>query len=134
MIHAIDTNILLDIFLPDPEFGPASRALLAQLARKGDCMICDVVYAELSAVFPSRQLLDDALGTLRITFESLQPDAAQAAGLSWKKYRTAGGSRVRIIADFLIGAHAAIQADCLCTRDRGFYRQYFPQLKVIEPA
>lgn len=133
MIHAFDTNILFDIFLPDPEFGPASREFLTGLGRENKCVVCDVVYAELAAVFPSRHVLDDALETLRVTFVPLHQDAAHAAGTAWKKYRAAGGSRVRVVADFLIGAHAMLQADSLCTRDRGFYQRYFPKLKVIEP-
>ncbi len=42
--------------------------------------------------------------------------------------------RDRIAADFLIGAHAILQCDRLVTRDRGFYRDYFSGLKVLDPS
>ena len=44
------------------------------------------------------------------------------------RYRRSGGPRERIISDFLIGAHAAAEADTFLTRDRGFYAKYFPEL------
>ncbi|MDE3244306.1 MAG: type II toxin-antitoxin system VapC family toxin, partial [Nitrospirota bacterium] len=58
-------------------------------------------------------------------------DHAYTAGVAHAAYRKAGGKRQRILADFLIGAHAFHEADQLLTRDRGFYRRYFSGLAVL---
>jgi predicted nucleic acid-binding protein len=52
----------------------------------------------------------------------------------WSAYRRQRGTRERVIADFLIGAHALVQADRLLTRDRGFYRRYFEGLEILDPS
>jgi hypothetical protein len=51
-----------------------------------------------------------------------------------RKYRRQGGSRSRILADFLMGAHAQTQANRLLSRDRGFYGKLFPSLQVVDPS
>ena len=55
------------------------------------------------------------------------------AGHMQRRFRDRGGRRERVVADFLIGAHALLQSDALVTRDAGFYRDYFKGLKVIVP-
>jgi predicted nucleic acid-binding protein len=71
---------------------------------------------------------------VRIKPAIISMPAFALAGNVWKDYRSQGGSRSRMVADFLIGAHAQIECDRLLTRDRGFYRKYFKGLKVIEPS
>lgn len=60
--------------------------------------------------------------------------AALRAAKAWTDYREAGGTRRRIAADFLIGAHANVQADRLLTRDDGFHRRNFEGLAVVAPS
>jgi hypothetical protein len=49
-------------------------------------------------------------------------------------YLERGGKRGRVVPDFLIAAHAQNHASGLLARDRGYYRDYFTHLKIIEPA
>ena len=132
MITALDTNILLDVLADDPRYSETSAALIEQAAEAGALVICEIVYAELTPRFSSQAQLDGVLRKLGIELISTGKAPLYLAGQNWRKYRASGGPRTRILADFLIGAHATLQADRLLTRDRGFYRRYFPELRLIE--
>ena len=68
---------------------------------------------------------------LGIRVISLDRETAYLAGTRWKQYRESGGKRNRVLADFLIGAHAMMHAERLLTRDRGFYKKYFSELSIF---
>ena len=133
MITFVDTNILLDVFLPDPVHGESSSAALEKAFHEGSLIVNEIVYAELAPQFDSRKLLNDVLGKLGIQMVIADTEIAFSAGETWKAYRKTGGKRDRIIADFLIGAHALLKADRLLTRDRGFYKDYFKRLVILHP-
>jgi predicted nucleic acid-binding protein len=133
MITAIDTNILLDILVPNEQFYQASADAL-QKSAAGSLVICDIVYAELCVHFPSRHECDEFLDSNEIRVQALTREAHFLASRAWRKYREQGGKRTRILADSLIGAHALKQATRLLSRDRGFYRQLFPSLDLCDPA
>jgi predicted nucleic acid-binding protein len=130
MITAVDTNILLDVFLPDERFGPSSAELLKLAYDEGALIICEIVYAELVPQFEDRSILDRTLENLNVSLISLDIDVAFLAGEKWSLYKKSGGKRERIISDFLIGAHAFIKAERFLTRDRGFYKSYFPEIEI----
>jgi hypothetical protein len=133
VITAVDTNVLLDIFTADPRFGVGSRASLAACLQQGSLVADEIVWAETAAAFPGRPPFERAIQTLGVVFDPLTARTALEAGAAWRLYRQAGGTRRRVLADF-IGAHATHQADRLLTRDRGFYRTYFPRLQIVDPA
>ena len=128
MITAVDANVLLDIFTASDRHGPQSKERLVAAYDAGAIVVSDVVYAELVPAFRDRAALDSALLELGATLSPIDSSIAFEAGLRWKRYRAADGPRNRIIADFLIGAHAMAVADVFLTRDRGFFSSYFPEL------
>ena len=128
MITAVDTSVLLDIFRPDERHGHDSRERLKAAYDAGAVVICDIVFAELVPAFRDRPLLEETLRQINASLSPITTDIAYEAGLRWQRHRRAGGSRQRIITDFLIGAHAVSAADTFLTRDRGFYDTYFPEL------
>jgi len=134
LITAVDTSVLLDIFIADPTYLEISRDALRNSVKQGRVVACDVVWAEIGAFFPNAAAARQALGTVSIDFDPIDVESALEAGEAWKHYRRAGGSRKRVIADFLIGAHAASAADRLLSRDRGFFRKYFAGLELFDPA
>ena len=133
MTTAINTNILLDVLIPSEAFYEASAATLERSAARL-MVVCDIGYAELSVHFESQSECNDFLEGNDIRVEPLTRQAHFLASRAWRMCRTSGGKRSRILADFLIGAHAQEQATRLLSRDRGFYRKLFPALAVFDPS
>jgi predicted nucleic acid-binding protein len=134
MITAVDTNILLDILLPNEHFYDASASALQQAATEGSLVISDIVYAELCIHFETQRDCDVFLDSNDIRVQDLTREAHFLASQAWRQYRKQGGKRTRILPDFLLGVHAENQANRLLSRDRGFYRSLFPSLKLLDPS
>jgi predicted nucleic acid-binding protein len=133
MTIAVDSSVIVDVLTGDPEFVMACELALQQALAVGDVVICDAVVAEVQTMLDTRETAMDTLNALGIRYLATTEAAAVRAGHMQRRYRGRGGRRERIVADFLIGAHALMQCDALITRDAGFYRDYFKGLKVIVP-
>lgn len=134
MITLVDTNILLDIFGADRKFGQISSEALRVCLLEGAVHACEIVWVETATAFPDKKSSKAAMDTLNIEFSPITEATALLAADAWRIYRKQGGKRERVVADFLIGAHAALQGDRLLTRDRGFYRKYFKSLSILDPT
>ena len=135
MITAVDTNVLLDVLLQDPTFALPSEETLRGASNEGALVICEIVYAELAGLFPRPGDLEVFLRETGIRLNPSRPETLWKAGELWRQFclgrkRSQEGSR-RILADFLIGAHALLQSERLLTRDKNFYRSAFSDLPVI---
>lgn len=130
MKTAVDSNILLDILRPNLAHLASSRDALSQAAAAGPLIVSEAVYAETGAHFKRQSELEEFLADAGIELENSTAEACFQAAQAWRKYRAQGGPRSRMLADFLVGAHANSQAEQLLSRDRDFYVRYFPRLRV----
>jgi predicted nucleic acid-binding protein len=133
-VIAVDSSILIDITVDDPEHASASFNSLRDAISRDDVVMCEAVVAELCSAVDQVDITLEALADLGIRFSPMNEQATIRAGIMQRRYREKGGKRERLIADFLVGAHAMMQCGTLLTRDAGFYRDYFKGLKIINPA
>lgn len=130
---ALDSSVLIDILIGDDAFAGASEACVADALAIEEVVVCEAVVAEVQAMLDTPVSLMDTLSPLGIRYLPLSEAAAMRAGHMNKRFRARGGRRERVVADFLVGAHAMLQCSALITRDDGFFRDYFKGLKLIVP-
>lgn len=131
MISALDSSVILDVLTANPQFVETSEALLRRAVIQGKLVIGECVLAEIAPAFKDEKTLKEFLADWRIEFVASSRDSAILAGRSFARYLSRGGRAGRIVADFLIGAHAVLHADRLLARDRGYLRDYFSKLTVL---
>ncbi|NJR72302.1 MAG: type II toxin-antitoxin system VapC family toxin [Gammaproteobacteria bacterium] len=132
---ALDSSVLIDVLTSDATFGDTSSAKIISAMERDDVVVCDVVLAEVAARVNPIDDLMDSLADMGVNFSPISEQAALRAGIMQRRFRERGGTRGdRVIADFLVGAHALLHCNALITRDGGFYRDYFKGLKIINPA
>ncbi len=126
----IDSNVLIDLLIDDPKWSDWSLAHLEQAALKGPLLINDIVYAETSTRYLAIEDFESALVIANVSVVPTPRTALFLAGKAFTQYRRAGGVRTGV-ADFFIGAHAAVEQLPLLTRDPRRYRHYFPTVVLI---
>ena len=139
MTTALVTNVIVALLSGTPELSRAARKSLEQASGRGALVVSPPVYAELLAA-PGRKTeeIDSFLSGTGIEVDWVLGEpvwrtaAAAFRGYAVRRRRQTGdpGPR-RILADFVIGAHAMHLASALLTLDRGLYRAAFLKLKIL---
>jgi|SRR5271165_2271990 len=134
---AIDTNVIVTLWDRDPDLNSAAQTALDSAFAEGGLVIAAPVFAELMAA-PGRSevFLDTFLRDTAILIDwELSEQIWRAAGAAFQRYssrrrvKPMPGPR-RILADFLIGAHASECGYRLLTLDDRLYRAAFPDLAL----
>ena len=156
MTTAVDTNILLDILIPNQTHLRSSLKKVEKASQGGQIVVCEVVYAELGSQFREENQLNAFFANTQIKLVFSDRRSLFRASQLWQSYRMGRTKKQssycsecgrttklncsrcgailtkprRILNDFIIGAHALMVADVFLTRDRGFYRKYFSKLTI----
>ena len=133
MVTAVDTSVLLDVLLNDPQHAPGSMAALHRAAAEGSLAICDAALAEIVPVLAAADI-PQFLADWKLAFLPSTEPVAVLAGEMFRVYLDRGGKRCRVVPDFVIAAHAQQLAGRLLARDPGYYRDYFKQLDLWDPS
>ncbi|GDY19215.1 hypothetical protein LBMAG56_05600 [Verrucomicrobiota bacterium] len=130
MRTALDSSVVIQLQRRQPGW-EKWRDKLTRAAAEGPLLLCPVVFAECSAGFPSAEITLREFESIQVHFDPISPASAYLAGQTFLRYRREGGPREHLIPDFLIAAHASVQADRLAAIDRGYLRRYFPHLPLL---
>ena len=138
MTTAIDTNLISAFWNEDDALSRMAQGALEAALDQGMLVISGVVYAELLAA-PGRTeaFLDKFCEETGIGVEwELEERIWREAGAAFRGYaarrrKQKGAEPRRILADFLIGAHALVKGYTLLTLDEGMYRAAYPRLGIV---
>ena len=129
----VDTNVLVDVLEDDPEWADWSIGQLRTQSRVHRLVINPVIYTELSLTFSTVEALDEVLAGMQLPVVEMPRSALFLAGKAFAQYRRRGGTKGNVLADFFIGAHAAVAGWPILTRDGSRYQSYFPTVNLVMP-
>ncbi len=137
MSWVIDTCVLLDIALGDPQFALGSAQTLDRLREDG-LIACPVTLVEIAPALGGRPDAARAFcAGIGIPLDTVwTADDTLAAMKAWSAYvaaKRAGLSAKRPIADILIGAFAQRRRG-LITRNATEFRRWFGALPIVDPS
>jgi len=138
MTTALDTNVIVALWDNDTKLSSLAQTALDSAQRGGGLIISAPVFTELMAC-PGRDdaFLDAFFQDTGINVDwELGERVWREAGRAFQTYaarrrKQVGSGPRRILADFLIGAHALESGYELLTLDDRLYSAAFPRLKVV---
>jgi len=137
MTTSLDTNVVVAFWGPDSSLSLAVQTALESAFSHGNLTVAAPVFAELVAGpgrtedFVNGFFEDTGIAIDWELGEEVWRSAARAfRGYAERRRKHRDLGTRRILADFLIGAHAASHGYRLLTMDERLYRAAFPTLKI----
>ena len=139
MNTSVDSNVFVALWDSDASLSDAAQRALDLAGEQREIVVCAPVYSELLANRGrDEKFLDGFFEATNIQIDWVISEAVwRAAGLAFahyaerrKKHGIAGPRK--ILADFLIGAHADVHRYHLLTADDRFFRTAFPSLVIVK--
>lgn len=128
---SVDTSVILSALAPNERQHPQAVQLLRDVGAERPLFVSPVVYAELLATSDPEPIIDFlGLAKIGIVWE-MPPEVWELAGRSFGSYarlRRSGSLPRRLVADFLVAAHAEYHGLHVLTFDRTVYDALFPHL------
>ncbi len=135
---ALDTNVIIDLEEGTPQVVEAALRTIEDASERGRIVVCGVVYAELcgrrqdGAARTAEALLGAHVGIdIDLPLEVWTHAGFSYAAYAKRRKAKSGAEPRRILADFIIGAHASA-VGALVTSDADFYRRAFPELRIFD--
>ncbi len=136
MKTALDSNILSSIWSREPS-APRVKKQLIEARAQGSIVVCAPVYVELAAhPLASPEVVDRLLAEAGIAVEFILDEliwrraADRFAAYARRRHGSGGTLPKRLLVDFVIAAHALLEADRLLTLDPSRYQRDFPELRL----
>jgi len=130
-IILVDSNVVLDLADKNSSWSDWSIQILEELELENHFVINSIIYSEISIGF---EMIEDCETFLfNCGFEVLQipREALFLAGKVFLAYRKKKGTKINVLPDFFIGAHAVINNYKLIARDKHRYNTYYPTIELI---
>jgi predicted nucleic acid-binding protein len=136
MAWVVDSCILLDIALSDPQFGTASAQCIASKLAEG-VIACSVSQIGIAPQFGGqvsymRHFLQQSGVQHHIDWTNADTEAAAQGWAAYVAAKRTGHTFKRPIADIQIGGFA-MRFQGIITRNPGDFRPWFPGLPILEP-
>jgi predicted nucleic acid-binding protein len=130
----VDSNVILDVYTDDAVWAEWSESVLNRYRINYHLYINPIIYAEISMGFDRIEELESAIVLSGFKFLPMPNEALFLAGKAFLQYRRRRGNKSSPLADFFIGAHAAVADLLLMIRDQTRMRTYFPTVQLITPT